>query len=251
MKQVCFKESEIPYETLEQFNLTREMLEDLPLSVLQDIGHGRPSPVLGIQVTDEEGNTTKSYTRITLVRLDNDKVDVVFCPVLTESPLGNFDATQQEELLAGKAIIADVENQEGKRSKAFVQIDPETKQVMYTQTPVIGRNLQVLAQEMKLSNAEIKVMQQGEPLTFVMEDEPVTIGIDLNTATGLRFCSGDTQKWKEENKREWDKYTFGCYGCWIMSDEGYLDYVSEEDYTEELWNEQKKQGQRNAAGLHK
>jgi hypothetical protein len=29
-----------------------------------------------------------------------------------------------------------------------------------------------------------------------------------------------------------------------MDDNGNLDYVSEEDYTEELWNEQKKQGMR-------
>ena len=35
-------------------------------------------------------------------------------------------------------------------------------------------------------------------------------------------------------------------------DDGNLDYVSEEDYTEELWNEQKKSGERNrAAALHK
>ena len=37
-----------------------------------------------------------------------------------------------------------------------------------------------------------------------------------------------------------------------MDDDGNLDYVPEEDYTEELWNEQKKNGERNrAAALHK
>ena len=42
------------------------------------------------------------------------------------------------------------------------------------------------------------------------------------------------------------------YGCWVMDDEGNLDYVPEEEYTEELWNEQKKNAERNrAAGLHK
>lgn len=95
-------------------------------------------------------------------------------------------------------------------------------------------------------------MQQGEPLTFVMEDEPVTVGIDLNEKNGIRFYQGDSQKWSEHTKREWDKYTFGCYGCWVMDDDGNLDYVPEEQYTEELWNEQKKSAQRNmGAGLHK
>ena len=57
---------------------------------------------------------------------------------------------------------------------------------------------------------------------------------------------------KNSPKREWDKYTFGVYGCWVMDDDGNLDYVPEEEYTEELWNEQKKSAERNrAAGVHK
>ena len=85
-----------------------------------------------------------------------------------------------------------------------------------------------------------------------MDDEPVTVGIDLNARTGIRFCHGDGERWREQSRREWDKYTFGCYGCWVMDDDGNLNYVSEDDYTEELWNEQKKSAERNrAAALHK
>ena len=64
---------------------------------------------------------------------------------------------------------------------------------MSVPTQVIARNLQVMAEELKLSNAEIKVMQQGEPLTFVMQDEPVTVGISLHEKDGIRFCQGDTK----------------------------------------------------------
>ena len=129
----------------------------------------------------------------------------------------------------------------------------ECNQVMSVPTPVIGRNLEVLKDELKLSSAELTVMQKGEPLTLIMEDEQVTVGIDLNDKTGIRINQGDSQKWKENTKREWDKYTFGCYGCWVMGDDGNLDYVPEEEYTEELWNEQKKNGERNRASfsMHK
>ena len=41
-------------------------------------------------------------------------------------------------------------------------------------------------------------MQQGEPLTFVMQDEPVTVGISLHEKDGIRFCQGDTKKWSEQ-----------------------------------------------------
>ena len=153
-------------------------------------------------------------------------------------PLEQFDDNQQQLLKDGKAVVADVTSPQGTIIKAFVQIDPETNQVMNVPTPVIGRNLQVLSEELGLGSAEIKTMQNGQPLTFVIDDEPVTVGIDLNSNTGIRFAQGDEQQWKERGKREWDKFTY---------DEGNHDYVVEDEYTEELWNEQKKSAQRNAS----
>ena len=209
-------------------------------------------PCFPVRVRDEKGELIESRSRFALVRRDDGLSDVVFYPVLESSPLERYDEAQQKQLLAGKAILADVETADGRHSKAFVQIDEETKQVMYIPTPIIGRNLQVLADIMHLGTMEVNSMQNGEPLTLVVDDEPVTVGIDLHDKTGIRFCSGDSQKWKEQPKREWDKYTFGVYGCWVMDDDGNLDYVPEEEYTEELWNEQKKSAERNrAAGVHK
>ena len=138
-------------------------------------------------------------------------------------------------------------------SKVFVQVDPGTNQVMSVPTPVIGRNFQVLAEQMHLGTAEVKGLQHGDPLTLIVENELMTVGIDLHARTGIRMCRGDEQRWREQGKRDWDKYTFGVYGCWMMDDDGNLDYVPEEQYTEELWNEQKRAGERNrtAAALHK
>ena len=248
MKQVRFDLTELPFGTLSKFGLTQEMIEDLPMYVLEDICQGKHSPVLPVRVTGENGETFESRTRIAFIRRD----DGVFYPVLKSSPLEKYSEAQQKQLLDGKAVIVDVETPDGRHSKAFVQIDEGTKQVMYVPTPIIGRNLQVLAEIMHLGPVEVNGMQNGEPLTLVVDDEPVTVGIDLHDKTGIRFCSGDSQKWKEQPKREWDKYTFGVYGCWVMDDDGNLDYVPEEEYTEELWNEQKKSAERNrAAGLHK
>ena len=244
MKKDRFEDHELPYQTLQKYGLTREMIEDLPMHVLEDIGSGQRSPVLPIQIEDENGNTISSRTRFSFVRMDDGKVDVVFYPVLQSAPLDKYDDAQQKQLQSGKAILADITLPDGTQSKGFVQIDTETKQVMFAPTQVIGRNLQVIAGDLKLSSAEVKVLQGGEPLTFVMDDEPVTVGIDLNSNTGLRLSQGDSQKWTEQAKREWDKYTFGCYGCWVMGDDGNLSYVNEDDYTEELWNEQKKSAQR-------
>lgn len=252
MKKEQFEFNELPYPALARFGLTREMIEDLPMRVLEEIGRGGYSPVLPVRVTDEKGEVIESRSRFAFIRMESGEVDVVFYPALKSSPLERYDEAQQKQLLDGKTIIAKVEMADGRHSKAFVQIDEGTKQVMYVPTPIIARNLKVLSEVMHLGAVEVNGMQNGDPLTVVVDDEPVTVGIDLHNKTGIRFYAGDAQGWREQPKREWDKYTFGCFGCWVMDDDGNLDYVPEEEYTEELWNEQKKSAERNrAAGIHK
>jgi hypothetical protein len=247
MKRNTFEEFEIPYSTLEKFGLTHEMVEDLPMFVLDDISNGKPTPVLPIRIKDDDGNTIESKARFALLRGENGKVDVVFYPVLKYAPLEQFDANQQELLKDGKSVMADVTSPSGEIIKAFVQIDTETNQVMAVPTAVIGRNMQVLSDELNLSSGEMKILQNGDALSFVSGEEMVTVGVDLRNKTGLRFAEGDAQKWQEQGKRDWDKFTFGCYGCWVMDDDGNLGYVSEDDYSDELWSEQKKSAERNAA----
>ena len=247
MKRNTFEEFEIPYSTLEKFGLTHEMVEDLPMFVLDNISNGKPTPVLPIRIKDDDGNTIESKARFALLRGENGNVDVVFYPVLKYAPLEQFDANQQELLKDGKSVMADVTSPSGEIIKAFVQIDTETNQVMAVPTAVIGRNMQVLSDELNLSSGEMKILQNGDALSFVSGEEMVTVGVDLRNKTGLRFAEGDAQKWQDQGKRDWDKFTFGCYGCWVMDDDGNLGYVSEDDYSDELWSEQKKSAERNAA----
>ena len=63
MKQVRFEFEELPYETLSQFGLTQEMIEDLPMHILEELSHGRHSPVLPIKVNDDNGNTVTDRSR--------------------------------------------------------------------------------------------------------------------------------------------------------------------------------------------
>lgn len=245
MERFQFNENEFPYGTLQQFGLTQEMIEDLPTRVLNDLYDGRRSPLLPIQVEDENQEVVCSRARFSLVRKDSGDVDVLFYPELQEADLSQFDEQERAKLEAGKSIIAIIENKEGKRVPSFVQIDPETKQVLSAPTQVIGRNLQVATDAVNLSAAELNSLQKGDVVMFTREDgQPISMGIDLNERSGIRFTPGDVQMWSEQRKRDWDKYTFGVYGCWVMGDDGNLSYVNEDDYTDEMWNEQKKAGLR-------
>lgn len=243
-----FEENEMPYSTLDRFGLTQEMIDDLPTDVLQSIYNGRKSPVLPIKVQCEDGEIETARTRFSLIRTKEDNVDVLFYPQLDEYDLALFNEQQKQKLLEGKHIIGYLESNEPGNEKGamkFFQIDPESKQVLSVATPVIGRNIQYVADRYNLTGAELQKMQNGEVLSILNDDDDeISVGIDLNSNTGIRFASGDEQVWKRESKRDWDKYNFGIYGCWMTDDEGNLDYVPEEDYSEEMWNEQKKLGMR-------
>ena len=248
-----YEENEVPYGILSQFGLTQEMVEDLPVDVLADIYNGRKSPVLPVTVQTEDGESIQSRTRFALVRNDKDEVDLLFYPVLDEEDLKRFSEEQKQRLKGNRAIIGFVDDRHritfdadvtDRGVRSFVQLDPETRQVLSVPVQVIGRNLQLLADNFGLHAEQMQKMQDGEVVTVLQGEDPVSIGIDLNSKTGIRFASGDEQRWQRESKREWSKYTFGAFGCWVMDDSGNLDYVNEDDYSDEMWNEQKKQGMR-------
>lgn len=237
-----FREEEIPYETLEMFGLTQEMIGDLPLFALQRIYDGRVSPVLPIHIVNKDGNTVQGRTRFALMRTEDKATDVVFFPVLAKTNLEKFSEENRQQLEAGKAVIATLSDENGRQVKAFHQIDEGTRQILSVPTPIIGHNLQCLSDHFNLSSAELNCLENGEPLTLIESDDMLTIGIDLNEPTGVRICFGDEHLWRERSKKGWKKYNFGCFGCWVMDEQGNLDYVKEEEYSEEMWEEMKKNG---------
>ncbi|WP_291528493.1 DUF4099 domain-containing protein [Bacteroides sp. UBA939] len=243
MNRNRFSDAEIPYKTLQKFGLTQEMIGDLPLHALKQIGEGYRSPVLPIKFTDEQGNTYQSCTRFSLYRTEDGRVDVLFYPQLQQANLEKFSEENRNKLQSNKAIIDIITAADGNDIQAFLQVDEGTHQILYIPTPVIGRNIQLVADEFRLSNAELNCLRNGGPLTIMSNDNVVTVGIDLNEPTGIRICAGDERQWNVEVKKDWDKYNYGCFGCWTMDEEGNLDYVPEEEYTDEMWEEMRRKGE--------
>ena len=233
MNRNRFSDAEIPYTILQKFGLTQEMIGDLPTHALTQIAEGYRSPVLPIEFTDEQGNTYKSRTRFSLYRTEDNRVDVLFYPQLQQAQLEKFSEENRNKLTTA----------EGKEIQAFLQIDKGTQQILYVPTPVIGRNLQVIADEFHLSNAELNCLRNGNPLTILGDDDTITVGVDLNESTGIRISAGDERKWNAEVKKDWEKYNYGCFGCWVMDEEGNLDYTPEEAYTDEMWEEMRRKGE--------
>ena len=266
--------SEIPYYVLETFGLTRNMIDDLPMDVLSKILSGQRSPVLPVEVEGVNGEKVYSKARFSLVYAEDGKLDVVFHPVF--EPIGEkicmvtrdmatgkeqlkmmdtravYSDAVMEGLKAGRVVMDYITAGDGRKVKSFLQLDPETNEVLAVPTAVIGRNLQTLVGEFGLTVAETNCIQNGEILTIAQDEEQVSGGLDLNSATGLRFEKGDEKRWKEGGVRQWNKYSVGVFGCWMMEN-GDLSYIPEEEYTEEIWDEIEKQRNNRIKGqqIHK
>ena len=77
MNQSKFTEEEIPYNILNRFGLTREMIEDLPEGLGQRLRDGRATPVLPIKVIADNGDIILSAARLTLHRNSEGEVKVI------------------------------------------------------------------------------------------------------------------------------------------------------------------------------
>lgn len=249
MNQSQFTEEEIPYHILNRFGLTREMIEDLPEGLGQRLRDGRTTPVLPIKVIADNGDTVLAAARLSLHRNSDGDVRVMFYPRLEKIDLSRFPEAQRKPISGGETVISEINLPDGKRAPAFYQIDPETNQVMAVPVAVVDNNIRVIADELRLTPAEVNCLRNGKLLTTQYQDKMWTIGVSLREQPGIRVVCGDEDTWREDDRRDYGKFNFGLNGCWISNDEGGLDYVPEDEYTEELWDEMKKRGnmQRNAS----
>lgn len=240
-----FNRESYPFDILEKFGLTEGMLLDLPDYVHDIIERGGKSPLLPLTVSQPDGKTVRCYAKFALVDFDGEP-EVMFYPKFKQADLAPFDERQREALQEGKVIVADVMDrfvtdegvEDEQRIKAFVQLDRDTNTVVYTPTPTIARNISALSDVYGLDGDEIRRFWDGNlVMTHVRNDEgveeTVTIGVDLNTETGVLAVPGIAEQWIMAVRRRMPEYSFGMEGCWVNRD-GRLRYVHEEDFTSDI-----------------
>ena len=221
------------------------MIYDLPDFVHESIEMGGKSPLLPITIQQPFGET-QLYAKFCLFETENG-MDVLFFPKLKSINLDQFAEHDKKMLLSGKVIVADIEDrkddadgEEPRIIKAFVQIDKDTNDVLYTPTQVIGRNLSAIAGEYDLDGEQLQRFWKGELVTIAETndqgiDEPITIGVDLFTDKGVIVIPGTADLWENIVRRTMPEYSFGNDGCWVNR-HGQLQYVPDEEFTKEIYD---------------
>ena len=241
-----FKTEEIPYAQLEKFGLRKEMVEDLPQVISSRLLAGRATPPLPILTDGQDGKKTMSLARVRLVRMADGTVNVALAPRWTARDLDQYSDSQQRNLLAGKVILTDIEG----KGACYGQYDDSIQQVMTVPVGVIRQNIDIILRNRPyMSNAQAEIIAKGKILELhTPTGDTTSIGIDLEEVDGIRYANGEALLWEQEKSAErLPKYNFGLWGCWQADENNCLSYTPESDFTPEMWDEQRRAGQQNAA----
>lgn len=239
-----FNLEEFPYDTLQGFGITPEMIYDLPQPVIDLIRTGGYSPILPI-VLELESGTIRSRARFRIVESLGDKeLDVMFLwqrIQTSTSELDNFSDQEKSLLLEGRAIKTsmniDVEvsenNYETRQMSVYAQYDKETRQIIAVPTQIIGRNARAISNEFRLEPSDLGLLLDGSLVSIKENNETITMGINLLSDSGVFITKSDALVWKITSNQIFPEFYFGVYGCWVNHN-GVLDYVYEDDFTTEI-----------------
>ena len=238
-----FKEDEVPYETLQKFGLTREMINDLPQSVMFKLLSGQKTPVLPVTTDNIDGDKVTTMARISLKRMIDGTVDAFIAPIWEDADLHEYPEEIMKSLKEGNVTITSIKD----LGECYLQYDEMIKRVWAVPTEIIQHNISLL--EGEINTNENKELLKGHVITISDNDEECSIGIDLYEETGIRITRGNKQAWKEdkENEQQLPKYNFGLFGCWMADEDNNLTYVAEDDYDEKMLSEWKRSQSHNAA----
>lgn len=244
MDEKIFHREEYPFDILAEFGLSEEMIYDLPDFVHTIIEMGGKSPLLPIEIEQPFG-VTRVYAKFCLIETE-DGLDVLFAPKLKQVNLDAFSESEKKNLLEGKVIVTDIDDverhedgtEESHRIRAFVQLDKDTNDVVYSPTQIIGRNISAICAEYDLTGEDLQSFWKGNLVTVLTENEdgskePVTIGVDLFTDKGIIVVPGTAEQWENTVRRTMPEYSFGNDGCWVNK-KGQLFYIREEDFNDEI-----------------
>ncbi len=218
-----FTKNDIPYDILEGFGLTRQMIDDLPDSVHQKLLSGRNTPPLPVEDRTQDGETVYAISKISLFRKENGEMDVYFTPKMEILDVSMFKDLTADILKSGKVV---------RTNRGYAQYNDIIEQVDFVPYGILFHNLENIQEIIGFSQRDRDILLKGSPVE-IKEGEYAgcTVGIDLSSDSLIRLSKGGLGEWeREEAENKMQKYNFGMFGCWVCDDSNVLHYINVQDY---------------------
>jgi hypothetical protein len=225
-KQI-FREEELPMEKLAKVGINGEKLRYMPADMRSALLGGRVTPFFQASVVLADGRVIVMPMKAQLVRDEKDNVLLMTYPMRKElSNDLNLSPMELEKVKNGGVVRKEVSDQYGRRL-AFVQLDRETRSMMYRSIGSVSIEEQLRSQE-KVRDIELGPNQKqailtGKPVELEVGDTMVTVGVDLRQPEGFKVVNGDMQEWDRQQKIRYDDSREDFMG-YVMTDENRWEY---------------------------
>jgi hypothetical protein len=207
-----FNPQEIPYDILKEYGVTEKMIEDLPEGIKQRFLSGKETAPLELILEDNGDEQKTFFAKISLVRKDDDSIDVMFHPEMNTIDLDSFAGKNAKLLREGKVVHT---------GDIVAQYDYAIDQIITMPFILVRHNIEVLQDNMSLSAQQCRDLSSGLVVEINRDNQTCSIGLDLTEDNAIRTSKGNAQQWASEAKlNKLDKYSFGLYGCWVSDTKG-------------------------------
>lgn len=191
----------IPYEQLALIGLTPEKLKGFPEEVMQQLANGELTPIINVTRVERNGVVVNMP-----MRLQVDQDILTGENVLMAYPMNrhfqnafNLDPADFQRLNAGEVVL-----HEGK----YLQRDPETNTTLEVDPVKVEMEKRIgdieSVNNIHLGEEQKMRAREGKPVELHLENETVTIGLDLREPQHFKSLNGDMADWKKQKEIEYD-----------------------------------------------
>ena len=225
--QMMFQPEELPYEKLAKLGISEEKLRSMPKELTVTLLEGRVTPLFVANVTAEDGKVISLPIKAQMMRDEEGKLLLMTYPVRKD--IANDLQLSDKELNRvkdGEVIRKEVEEDGGRKVK-FVQLDRETRSLMFRNvgSVPIDEKLQDIekVKDIELGANQKQAIKDGKPVEQTLDDTKVTVGVDLREPQGFKVVKGDLKEWERQQQIRYDNAHEEFMG-FVMTDENRWEY---------------------------
>lgn len=221
------KEELIPFQKFAKIGIYPKDLERMPDDLRETILSGKLSPLMRLNVPLGDNQAMQIPMKIQLVYDKDNQLQLLTYQVNREIDNRLHLSDRELERVANGDVIQKEFREDGNRRMRYVQLDKETKSLMYRDLATVKFEQKLAEMEkvkdIGLGSSQKEAAALGKPVELNVGDEKVTVGLDLREPQGFKIMKGDMEEWKRQQAIRYDDAHEGFLG-YVQTDENRWEY---------------------------
>lgn len=209
-ENIRYSEEDLPFIQLERIGIDRATLQRMPREVTEPLLGGAVTPLIQARIETRNGYSYAMPMKLQLVRDADGRLQAMAYPMHREvRNTLRLTAPEMDAVRSGGVIRKTIAGDDGIRRQRYVQVDAETRSLMYRDaaTVPVSQRLKDMEKirDIELGQNQKEAAQEGKPVELAVGDEKVTVGVDLREPQGFKVVRGDMDEWRRQQLIRYDE----------------------------------------------